>query len=322
MVAQLDRQYLHLAGPGAGLRRAISYAFYEGRPATTRGQWFNPVVARVLRRAEQAPAVPPDRPVFVLGTGRSGTTHLGRLLSAHPQVGWLNEPKLMWSRLVPGEDVSGFYQPAGRFVLGPDDATAELRQAASAVLTSYLRTVRATRAVVKYPELTYRARFLEALFPDAVLVAIVRRPEDVVHSVAGWNARNAAGDEDWWGVGDRKWRQLCEQLAPADPLLAAVLDQAGDEPLTPGERAATEWVLGARALAEARACVDLRVRYDDLVADPAGTMRRVLAACGLDPDPRVLALAEASTVRGPHAAPAGLGRLADAVAAVRGEVGL
>ena len=44
MVAQLDKEYVELSKERA-LKRFLSYLFFEGRPHTTKGQWFNPVVS-------------------------------------------------------------------------------------------------------------------------------------------------------------------------------------------------------------------------------------------------------------------------------------
>ena len=111
VVAQLDVATAR-ARPGRVLPRLISYAVFEGRPATTRGRWINPLVRANLRVGEAAGWGPPVRqPIFVLGIGRSGTTLLGSLLGVHSHVGFLNEPKAMWHRIVDDEDLIGSYGP-------------------------------------------------------------------------------------------------------------------------------------------------------------------------------------------------------------------
>jgi hypothetical protein len=317
VVAQIDREYRQVVGLGATWRRLASYALFEGRPATTRGQWFNPVVRANLRVGERLGRATVDRPVFVLGVGRSGTTHLGKLLSAHPEAAWLNEPKLLWSGLLADEDVSGFYQPHGRFALGAEDATDEVRARAHKVLSFYLRSVGASRVVDKYPEMTYRVPFLRALFPDAVLIAIVRRPEDFVNSVGDWNEAHGDHVEDWWGVRGQKWRLMQEQLVPLSSAVVQAHALAGDRPLHAREMAATEWALGMEALAAARSELDAVVRYEDLAREPVAVMRDLMSVAELPESPRVLELARVSTDGRLRDAPADFGVLAEAVQGAR-----
>lgn len=322
MVAQLDRQYAAVVGPRGTARRAASYALFEGRPATTKGQWFNPVVranlSRGLKRAQ--PAL--DRPIFILGVGRSGTTHLGKLLSAHPDVGWLNEPKMIWYLARPGEDVSGFYAPSGRYALGAENATGEVRQRAHRLFGHYLKSVGATRLVDKSPALTFRVSYLKALFPDSILLAIVRRPEDFVNSVSSWNDDKAVRTEDWWGVRDSKWLTMREELLAADPDLADVYEREVARPLSPNERSATEWVLGMKAIAKARSEIAMTIRYEDLATSPAETMARLLEACELSGDGKVLELAKRATSSRLRTDPADFGALGGAVATTREVLGV
>lgn len=317
MVAQVDRDYRRILGLGATSRRLASYALFEGRPATTRGQWINPLVRTNLRLGERIGGPGVDRPVFVLGVGRSGTTHLGRLLSAHPSVAWLNEPKLIWSSLLPDEDVSGFYQPNGRFVFGAADVNDELRARAQRLFGFYTRAVGATRIVDKYPEMTYRIGFLRALFPDAVLIALVRRPEDFVNSVADWNTAHGSAAEDWWGVRRRKWTLMCDELVPSSELVAAAHAAVGDRELSLREMAATEWALGMEALAASREELDAIVRYEDLASRPVDVMRDLMKISGLHEADRVLEFARVSTDSRLRDAPADFGALVGAVQSAR-----
>ncbi|GAA1859995.1 sulfotransferase [Myceligenerans crystallogenes] len=323
MIAQIDQEYVTTAGLARTARRLAAYTFFEGRPAVVRGQWFNPVVRANLSlgmRSGIRRGV--DRPVFVVGIGRSGTTHLSRLLSAHREVGWLNEPKLIWNMIHPGEDVSGFYAPRGRFRLGAQDATPDVRARAEHLFGYYLAAVRAHRLVDKYPEMTYRIPFLRALFPDSRIVAIVRRPDDFVHSVLAWNRRNAHDGQDWWGVRDSKWHQMRAELVPRDAAVGEALAGAGDRPAEPAEKAAAEWALGMRSILAAADDVDEIVRYEDLALRPAEVIDGVLRTCELDRDPRVMRLTRRSTSSGLRDERADFGVLRDVVARTREAIGV
>jgi hypothetical protein len=44
-------------------------------------------------------------PVFLIGCGRSGTTVVAKVLSAHPEIAFLNEPRTLWMQVFPHFDV-------------------------------------------------------------------------------------------------------------------------------------------------------------------------------------------------------------------------
>ena len=86
MIAQINPLYIKTR-PTKVLTRLISYAFFEGRPVTTKGRWINPLVFSILKEKRSPQTIvntnPLKKPIFILGTGRSGTTILGIVLSMH-----------------------------------------------------------------------------------------------------------------------------------------------------------------------------------------------------------------------------------------------
>jgi hypothetical protein len=295
MVALLDWDFVAL-GRGRACARAVGYGLFEGRPATTRGRFMNPLVFAHLRAAARLPVRDRvDRPIFVVGVGRSGTTLLGRMLGVHPDVGFLNEPKALWQAVNPDDDIIGSYRPTcGRLRLGAEDATAAMRVTARRLVSWYLLLTRSRRLVDKYPELIFRTPFVRALFPDARFVMVTRPPLDVVASMARWSASHRVGGADWWGVGQRKWRALWDEAVAADPDMAWVTEIVDRGTATAAERAAVEWLATATAALRLRHAPGMPftvLAYEDLVTDPAGSVERLLAACGLPTSPRVLEFA-------------------------------
>lgn len=327
MVAQLDRAMVR-ARPGRVVPRLLSYAFFEGRPATTRGRWLNSAVRANLAVGETLGRTRPVRqPVFVLGIGRSGTTLLGRLLAVHSHVGFLNEPKAMWHRLVSDEDLIGSYGPEPvRLWLHHEDAVG-LGDRAQRLFGWYLTATRSRRLVDKYPELVYRAGFVRALFPDCHLVVILRRPWDVITSIEAWERSHATDDADWWGVEDRKWRALWQQGVLADPRWRPVEGSVDPMNAAEHERAAVEWLLGTTAALELPEQLGgdrvHLVRYEDLVSQPERFMTGLLRGCDLPVEQPVLDLARRSVARQrppsrPVELPGPLAELVDAAAAAAG----
>lgn len=297
MVAQLDRTFLRIA-PGRAASRLVGYSMFEGRPATTRGRWWNPVVFGNLRLAARGADAHVDRPLFIVGMGRSGTTLLGRILAAHPSVGFLNEPKALWHVIRADEDIIGSYdaQRTGRLHLGAEDADEEVRRRGRALFAWYLRASRSQRLLDKYPELVFRHSFVRAIFPDARFIVAVRSPWATLRSVVGWSESYSVGGADWWGVQDRKWDALWRQgvLQRAENCDLACLDLGGE--VSHHIRAAVEWVIAMRE-AISLAGLDDRaqfVRYEDLVANPREVVGETLRFCELPASPRTESYAAAT----------------------------
>ena len=157
MVAQIDATYFKTR-PTKAISRLMSYALFEGRPLTTRGQWINPLVFAHFAIEKRLPQIRRvEKPVFILGTGRSGTTILGVVLSMHREVGFLNEPKALWHAIFPEEDVIGNYSRGkAKYRLSVSDATMEVKRNAHRLYGAYLASVCSRRLVDKYPELIFR----------------------------------------------------------------------------------------------------------------------------------------------------------------------
>jgi hypothetical protein len=303
MVAQLDRTFLRVA-PGRAASRLVGYSLFEGRPATTRGRWWNPVVFGNLRLAARGAREHVDRPVFIVGMGRSGTTLLGRILAAHPSVGFLNEPKALWHVIRADEDIIGSYgtQRSGRLYLCADDADEHVRRRGHALFAWYLRASRSTRLVDKYPELVFRHSFVRAIFPDARFIVAVRSPWATLKSVVGWSESYSVGGADWWGVRDQKWDALWRQgvLERAGNCDLAALDLGNEA--SHHTRAAVEWVIAMRE-AISLASLDPRariVRYEDLIRSPREAVRETLRFCELPASSRTESYA--STIVSPQGA--------------------
>jgi len=300
MTAQVDAAYLR-ASPAKSLGRVLAATLFEGRPLTARARFLNPLVRAVHASAARlAGSVLPRPPLFVIGTGRSGTTWLAKVLSLHPEVALLNEPKALWHAAIPDEDLVGSYtRGPARLVLGPEDATPAARARLGAGYALFLRLARARTLLDKYPELVFRVACVRALFPGARFLWLVRRGADTCASVATWSHGHsvqwASERHDWWGVDGRKYALLVAQGAARDPELAAHTDELAA--LTnDAARAALEWLLAMRAGRAAEREFPgeiLRIDYESLCQAPTRELQRALAFAGLAPSARVLRYAEA-----------------------------
>jgi hypothetical protein len=201
-------------------------------------------------------AAAPGRLVFVAGLHRSGTSLVHRCLAAHPQVSGFHETGVPEDE---GQHLQTVYPPAhryggaGLFGFHPD---AHLTEASALVSAeSRERLLRewsphwrpgAAVGIEKSPPNLIRTRFLQALFPTAAFVVVMRHPV----AVAGATRK---------GLRVRLgYLQLVRHWV------------------------ACHWILQADAPHLRNVQV---VRYERFVADPDAELARLFAGIGLDPCP-------------------------------------
>jgi Sulfotransferase family len=197
---------------------------------------------------------PPERLVFVCGLHRSGTSLIERCLAAHPDVSGFvgtgmpeNEGQHLQTVYPPAHRYGG----AGLFAFREDAALTEASPLATAgnrdrLLREWGRHWRpgAAVGVEKSPPNLIRTRFLQALFPDAVFVAVLRHPVAVAGATRKGRRRLLT------------YRRLVQHWVVAHSILAA------DAPHVRNLQV---------------------VRYERFVADPAAHLDRLFAAVGLAP---------------------------------------
>ncbi len=240
------------------------------------------------------------RPVFVLGTGRCGSTLVHEVLARHVDTGfltnlddlgvarsthWHNE---FWRRLPPGVTRKGGarfapsegYRLLGRSVgpllvdpvrdLAASDATPWIRERLVGLVEDRADRLGAPVFLHKFTGWS-RAGLLHACFPDAVFVEVVRDGRAVTSS---WLQM------PWWRghLGPELWH-----FGPLPPDL--------DEMWTRCDRsfpvlAALAWRLLIDSYAEARAKIPaaqwVRVRYEDVIFSPRDAFAGMLQATDLE----------------------------------------
>lgn len=278
--------------PSKVYSRLLSYALFEGRPLTTSGRWINPLIFFLFGVEKKFPQMKKvEKPIFILGTGRSGTTILGLLMSMHKEVGFLNEPKAIWHSINQHEDLIGSYSmDDARYFLDASDANEQQKKDIHKIFGAYLRTTLSQRVVDKYPELIFRIPYVKALFPDAKFLFLVRNGWDTCGSIKYWSERLGKTSDtethDWWGRDNRKWNLLVEQVIKKDSYYTNVWPVI-DEIKSHLDMAALEWIATMRqglAVMEQYPDSILRVNYEELVQDPETLLSDIKVFCELEDD--------------------------------------
>jgi hypothetical protein len=244
-----------------------------------------------------------EKPIFIVGTGRCGSTAFHRLLGVHPQTMWLSgfaeefPHKPLWNRwavtamgsstlrrifgarIKPGENYGfwyahayGFAEP-GRDLLG-SDVTPRVRHQMHAAFEPML-TSRRSRLLIKLTGWS-RIGFLNEVYPDARFVHIVRDGRAVASSLLHINSWQWRG---WYGPYSWRYGPL-----PAEDQTAWEASGRSFVAL-----AGLQWKLHTRAIETARQALDptrfLEVKYEELCEHPLDTCRQVLAFAELRPSP-------------------------------------
>ncbi|MCK4793742.1 MAG: sulfotransferase [Desulfobacteraceae bacterium] len=204
--------------------------------------------------------------VFIVGLQKSGTSLLFRLLQ---QTGLTENPfdregHDFWGDVPPFEPVKfptgAIYQRSmgeRGHEIGSEEATEEVKR----VLYQRLERIKDQAAIMinKNPYNTVRLPWLKSLFPESVIVGVIRKPVSNVYSLmkkyVPHQGRGLPPQEGWWGVKPRGWRQL-------------VLEEKVVQ-------CARQWCAVNEKLWNDRTFLDLIVRYHELCETPVVNLRRL-----------------------------------------------
>jgi LPS sulfotransferase NodH len=224
-----------------------------------------------------AAAETPAFPLFVVGSGRSGTTLLYSILNAHPHIRLQNEANIVAPVLSQGLDLSQATPAAealdsiarslprkgrGRAFLENSPVAKEMAHGRDPMTLPALfeALLKGSEPRPIWGEKSLQLGFvlgqLLAMFPEARIVHLVRDPRDTVLSFC--EKRRAGPDS----VAEPDW-----------PLMRFY---------------AREWDLTQRAIETANPARRLLLRYEQLAKDPEGSVAEICAFLGVAFEPRML----------------------------------
>lgn len=235
--------------------------------------------------------MPLDRPLFVVAPPRCGTSLVYRCLAHHPDVGHFNRadgklpdhPRLAalltrvggWLRIhrdTPRESRDlwrRFLPHRGDDLATAADATQEARDWYEWRISAVLRRTGARRFAAKLPSHALQVDWLAALWPDARFIQPLRDWRAVVASTIVKRERDYA--DRWFGVRHPGWQ---EQTRRPIHLAAAWNHRVVHERLVEAAGGhADRWHL---------------LRYEELIARPQATLRRLYDFADLAHDDALL----------------------------------
>lgn len=214
--------------------------------------------AALLEQPARVQRTDPGMPIFIVGMPRSGTSLIEQMLAAHPAVAAGGESRVLPDLL---EETFGFEESTGAGAypeIVPSLAPDRLRQLGTAYLErARERTPGAGRLTDKLTGNFLHAGMIHLMLPGAKIIHALRDPRDACFSCY---ANLFAGDN-----------------------VAASYDLGAE-----GRHGARCLGLLRHWRAVLPGTVFSVVRYEDLVGDPPGTLRRLLEFLGLPWDGRCL----------------------------------
>jgi hypothetical protein len=247
-----------------------------------------------------------DRPIFLVGSGRSGTEVLNQLVSMHPDLCWISNVSMRLS-MVPcapllhrvfdmgnlglrqkrkilrqEKDLLNIYpiEPDAAYDkmgfrsdmrLTEADYDAQLEARFRKLIQRHMFWANKPRFVSKETANTQRIRLMNRIFPGAFFVHLIRDGRAVASSMEQNNWLESLSL--WWA--EAKASDYATNFA--DPI----------------ELFGTHWKRNIEELQAAQNLMGDRyqeVRYEDLVADVHGTIERILSLTGLRSDAEYLSM--------------------------------
>ena len=140
-------------------------------------------------------------PVFIIGCGRSGTSILGRSLSNHPNITYLNERRDLWHSAYPEFNI--WEKEKSKLYAGKNDINNQKNKKLHRLLFKEQVIGKSTILLEKLPINSFRLEFLINSFPHAKFIYIHRNGLEVSSSIS-----KKITQLNWFGNESRKWNML------------------------------------------------------------------------------------------------------------------
>lgn len=216
-----------------------------------------------------------DRPVFIIGCSRAGTTLVYKTFSESPELGTLQrETHDFWVGLHPLAN-----KRWDTHALDAQDASQQDRDTATRYF--YVHTGKA-RFVDKNNQNGLCVPYLHALFPDAHFVFVKRSPGDNINSlIEGWGkpeefATWSSELKEKVAVDNGRYTKWCFFLSEG---WRDCLDKSIEAVCAFQYRTINEAILAAKDRIPSQQWTE--VFYEDLVRDPIAGFRQAFEKCGL-----------------------------------------
>ena len=152
----------------------------------------------------------PFRPVFIIGCGRSGTTILGKTLSKHTDIAYLNERRDLWHHAYPELDIWSGENSDPKLFLNENYEKSENTKKLAKLFHEEQIYRKGSMLLEKLPINNFRLKFIRKCFPKARYIYLHRNGLEVANSIA------KATPNGWFGKNNLKLKLLLNHSRKSD----------------------------------------------------------------------------------------------------------
>jgi Sulfotransferase family len=232
-------------------------------------------IKRLKERGQEPTSVRAGQIVWIFGSGRTGSSWLSRMMASLPDHSRWNEPAVgnLFGDLY---EHASFRHERENFILADQHREVWLRAARSLVLESasarFPERLQGGYVFVKEPHGSIGAPLMMEALPESRMIFLIRDPRDVVAS-----ALDAHKPGSW----ATKRPKLGDEMAENDP----------DQYVAIRAEGYLRDILKTNQAYKAHEGRKVVVKYENLRADPLGTMRRIYSALEIPAKEKQLARA-------------------------------
>jgi GT2 family glycosyltransferase len=233
-----------------------------------------------------------NMPIFVIGSGSSGTSILAKILALHKDVYSAKEADEAWF-IADNTTSLRHYGIKGRFHFDELDFDKAQVKKLNRIFYRVLKNAKKKRLLEKTPHNLYRIKWVKKIFPDAKFIHTIRNGKNFINSIKKRNKyEKAPGGYPgwWWRKDDYIWHKYKEMFLKNHPEYKDIVrDDFDDE-----NRAAIQWItaMEKKNIEGLNAKDYLEIKYEELTENPGRIIRAIYDFTGLDCDEKPISFAK------------------------------
>jgi len=231
-------------------------------------------------------------PIFIIGSGSSGTSILAKILALHGDVYSAKEADEAWF-IVNRVTSLRHYGVRGKFRFDESDFDKIQAKKLNRIFCRILKNAKKERLLEKTPHNLYRIKWVKKIFPDAKFINLIRNGKDFIMSIKKRNKYEQASGAYpgwWWRKDDYIWNAYREIFLNNHPEYKDIVESNLDDE----NRTAIQWInaMEKKNLESLNEKDCLMIKYENLIKEPRKILCKIYDFAELDYDNKPIVFAE------------------------------